>query len=92
MQIGEGGTFDWTVPARFGAHADRDGLTDYARTPDEINPSSWPVNFDACQLPPGKKFTWHVDKRPVAARASGEGAIRARLRHDEGRCEGLLPV
>jgi hypothetical protein len=66
MQVAEGVTFDWTVPARFGADANGDGLTDYARTPDEINPSSWPVNFDACQLPPGKKYTWHVDKRPVA--------------------------
>ncbi len=66
MQVGEGVTFDWTVPARFGADANGDGLTDYRRTPDEINPSSWPVNFDACQLPPGKKYKWHVDKRPVA--------------------------
>ena len=66
MKLAEEVTFDWTVPARFGADANGDGLTDYRRTPDEINPSSWPVNFDACQLPPGKMYKWHVDKRPVA--------------------------
>jgi hypothetical protein len=64
-QVPAGMSFDWTVPARFGADANGDGLTDYARTPDEINPSSWPVNFDACGLPPGKKYKWHVDRRPV---------------------------
>lgn len=60
-----GATFDWTMPDRFGADMNGDGLMDYPRTAEEIHPSSWTVNFDACNLP-GDRYHWFVAKAPVA--------------------------
>ena len=40
--------FDWSMPDRFGLDEDGDGLIDYFPTADEISPSGWRVNFDAC--------------------------------------------
>ncbi len=59
-----GATFDWTMPARFGGDQDGDGLIDYPRTLEEIQPSSWTVNFNACNLP-GDKYHWFVGGTPV---------------------------
>ena len=56
-----GAAFEWSVPARFGPDRDGDGLRDYFRLADQINPSSWPVDFDACQLPPGSRYVWYVN-------------------------------
>jgi hypothetical protein len=39
-------SFDWSVPSRL--VNDSDGSIREFTTPAEINPSSWPVNFDAC--------------------------------------------
>lgn len=89
MKLAEGVTFDWTVPARFGVDANGDGLTDYRRTPDELHPSSWPVNLDACQLPPGKKYKWHVDNLPVA---TVESCMYTHAFPAEGRYEVTLHV
>src|SRR6188768_2154655 len=63
-----GGTFAWSMPARFGADNDGDGQTDYLRTPEEISPSSWRVDFDACALPATSRATyrWYVNNLPVA--------------------------
>jgi len=66
-RVRPGPSFDWTMPARFGPDRDGDGLTDYLRTTEEISPAAWTVNFDACALPPGMRYTWYVNKRPVAA-------------------------
>ena len=40
--------FDWSMPDRFGADKDGDGLIDYFTTFEAVNPASWRVNFDAC--------------------------------------------
>ena len=65
-RVQPGPSFDWSMPARFGPDRDSDGLTDYLRTTEEISPAAWTVNFDACALPPGMRYTWYVNKRPVA--------------------------
>jgi hypothetical protein len=60
-----GATFDWTMPDRFGADQDGDGLLDYPRTEEELQPSTWTVNFDACNIS-GDKYHWFVAGTPVA--------------------------
>ncbi|MDP3909911.1 MAG: hypothetical protein Q8Q14_05935 [Gemmatimonadales bacterium] len=65
-RVGPGASFTWTMPARFGQDRDGDGLTDYLRTPAEINPPAWTVNFDACELA-GDQYIWHVNQRRVAS-------------------------
>ncbi len=62
-----GASFDWSVPARFGPDRDGDGLRDYFRLAAEINPASWPVNFDACALAPAAQYVWYVDDAQVAS-------------------------
>jgi len=65
-----GASFEWSVPPRFGMDRDGDGLIDYPRTPEQINPPSWTVNFNACALPTGEHRTdykWYVDEEPVAS-------------------------
>ena len=42
--------FDWTMPDRFGMDGDGDGLIDYFTDFASINPPSWQVDFDACDL------------------------------------------
>ena len=61
--------FDWSMPSRFG-DVGSDGLVIYRRTPEEINPASWTVNFDACKLPSGARYTWHVNEREVESVSS----------------------
>lgn len=65
-----GASFDWSMPARFGGDANGDGLIDYPRTEEEIAPSSWAVHFDACHVPAGARYVWHVDERRVASVSS----------------------
>lgn len=67
-----GASFDWTMPARFGADADGDGLVDYPRTPAELDPPTWTVRLDACGVAPGKRYDWFVDERRVASVPSCE--------------------
>lgn len=61
-----GAHFDWSMPDRFGGDQDGDGLVDYRRTAEEISPASWPVNFDACDLPAGSRYAWYIDERWIA--------------------------
>lgn len=69
-RVTPGASFDWSMPARFGLDQDGDGLMDYPRTPEQLNPASWTVNFDACAIPNGLRYNWHVGKRLVASVAS----------------------
>lgn len=59
-----GASFDWTMPARF-VDRNGDGLPDYLRTAEEIRPSSWTVNLDACAQS-GSQFVWYVARVQVA--------------------------
>ncbi len=65
-----GASFDWSMPARFGGDGDGDGLIDYPRTQEEIAPTSWAVDFDACAVADGERYAWHVDERRVASVSS----------------------
>jgi hypothetical protein len=69
-RVTPGASFDWTMPPRFGHDGDGDGLLDYPRTAEEINPSSWTVDFDACGVPAGRLYIWHVNERRVASTTS----------------------
>ena len=69
-RVTPGASFDWSMPDRFGMDRDGDGLVDYPRTAEEINPATWTVNFDACGLPAGTQYIWHVDQRWVASVSS----------------------
>lgn len=64
-------SFDWTMPDRFGHDRDGDGLVDYPRATVELQPSSWTVRFDACDLE-ADRYHWYVDRRPVARVTSCE--------------------
>jgi hypothetical protein len=89
--VAEGATFDWSMPARFGADANGDGLTDYFRSPEQIRPARWRVDFNACALPVGehsKAYRWYVNNHLVAVartcqwswQAPSEGTFRVGLR------------
>ncbi len=66
--------FDWSVPERFGPTGS-DGLINYHWNPanqtyssEFINPSTWPVNFDACALgdPAGiKSYIWEIQGESI---------------------------
>lgn len=68
--LGEGTFFDWTMPDRFGADSDGDGLTDYY-PPDgnlQIDPGSWQVDFSATDpnhCGPTFTHTWFIDSVQV---------------------------
>ncbi|HEX9580646.1 MAG TPA: hypothetical protein VF970_06020 [Gemmatimonadales bacterium] len=75
-RVSPGASFDWSVPPRFGMDRNGDGMVDYPRTPEDLSPASWTVNFDACAMPPGTRYTWHVNERRVASVASCEWAYQ----------------
>jgi PKD repeat protein len=57
-------SFDWSVPSRL--VDDADGSIRQFTTPTEINPSSWPVNFDACESTGAiVSFRWSIDGVPA---------------------------
>ncbi len=58
-------TFDYSVPARFGLDQNGDGKIDYVTTAAEVDPGSWPVDFDACLLPASDFYWWFADGESI---------------------------
>jgi hypothetical protein len=57
--------FDWSVPSRL--VNDSDGSIREFTTPEEINPSSWPVDFNACgSTGVIVSYRWSIDGVPAA--------------------------
>lgn len=54
--------FRWSMPERFGIDANGDHVVDERTDPAYVDPSSWPVDFDACQPDgqphPGANYRW----------------------------------
>jgi hypothetical protein len=61
----QGAPFQWSMPARFGQDANKDGLIDYPDSA-QIHPASWTVNFDACNIA-GDRYEWYVDSVSVGS-------------------------
>ena len=63
--------FDWSMPDRFGDDSDGDGLIDYFTTFEAVNPTSWRVDFDACDSTGTiDLYIWFIDgidQSPVEA-------------------------
>jgi PKD repeat protein len=58
-------SFDWSVPSRL--VNDSDGSIREFTTPEDINPSSWPVNFDACHSTGAiVSYRWSIDGVPAS--------------------------
>lgn len=87
--------FDWVMPARTGLDADHDGVIDSRVTPEQVDPQSWPVHFDACASTPAAgativRYAWHIDRVPA-----GEGPQCAGFTYffpREGKYEVSLTV
>jgi PKD repeat protein len=64
--------FDWSVPSRL--VNDSDGSIREFRTHEEINPSSWPVNFDACESTGAiVSYRWSINGGAAAEVADCKG-------------------
>lgn len=87
-------TFSWSMPERFGPM--KNGLVDYhwnrvthTYDPAFVNPSSWRVDFDACDSSGGttnvRSYTWEI---------LGETIVRAgcKLTYDKFKFLGTYPV
>jgi len=59
-------TFDWSVPPRFGLDNNGDGIIDYFTSRTTVDPSSWPVDVDACHIPAQgllpSRFHWVIKR------------------------------
>ncbi len=54
----------WRMPDRFGLDSNGDGLVDYDRSAEFLNPESWPVTLDACGssgASPLVEYRWEID-------------------------------
>jgi PKD repeat protein len=69
-------SFDWSVPSRL--VNDSDGSIREFTTPEEINPSSWPVNFDACDSTGAiVSYRWSIDGVPAGEMSDCNGFSHA---------------
>ncbi len=60
--------FDWSMPTRTGLDRDHDGVVDAMTTRAQISPSSWTVNFHACDSTPESidSYRWSIEGPGIA--------------------------
>lgn len=92
MADGTAATFTWSVPDRFGADADGDGLVDYDQSVSYLNPDHFEVHLDGCASVAGDgsalTYQWSVDGTVLADDACQVTALVP----DEGVYEVALTV